>query len=401
MQSVLVWGFARALKKFAVPLVADDAAARAVVTLCLRGTDPFLKNCLQGLLRQDYPHYQVRIIIDSPEDPAHEIVREILAQTNPGNVFVENLLEKSATCSLKCSSLRQVIASLKEDVEVVAQLDADTTPHSTWLRELVTALQPKDVGAATGNRWYMPQTPSVGALVRYAWNAAAIVQMYWYRIAWGGTLAIKTRVFRESDLLDKWGLAFCEDTMLHEQFKKLGLRVAFVPNLMMINRENTSLGGFFSWVSRQLMTAKLYHPAWPAVVLHGIVSTVAPLGSILLLVIAIIRGQTNSVIILSASLALFVASLLLAIQVMAKRVRQIVEHRGEPANWVTPEVMLKCALFMPLTQFVYPVALTVAAFAKSTTWRGIHYKIDGPWQIRMQKYVPFGSTTNRDAEESL
>ncbi len=59
----------------------------------------------------------------------------------------------------------------------------------------------------------MPIASSWGALVRYLWNAAAIVQMYWYEIAWGGTLAVKRKAIEKAGLLERWRHAFCEDTM--------------------------------------------------------------------------------------------------------------------------------------------------------------------------------------------
>src|SRR5947209_19176929 len=57
---------------------------RAAILLPLRGADPSLRGCLAGLLRQDYPHYSLHIIIDSHQDPAWEVVQGILAQ-GPGN----------------------------------------------------------------------------------------------------------------------------------------------------------------------------------------------------------------------------------------------------------------------------------------------------------------------------
>ena len=394
VQSFLVWEFVRALRNFDVPLIEDAVAPKAMIILCLRGTDPFLKECLRGVLNQDYPVYQVRIVVDSPTDPAHQVLNQVLAELRPENVRIENLINPSAHCSLKCSSLRQVVGSLELGCEIIAQLDADTIAHPTWLRELATALQDDNVGAATGNRWFMPQTVSIGSLVRYTWNAAAIVQMYWYQIAWGGTLAVKARILRESDLSEKWSLAFCEDTMLHAQLKKLGMYVKFVPSLMMINRENTSLGGFFRWVTRQLMTAKLYHPAWPAILVHGVVSTFAPLGAIALLTAAIAMGDSTAATIIAVALAVYAVSLLLALWSMVIGVRRIAENRGEPGRWLKPLDMIKCAAIMPLTQIVYPAALAVATFAKSTNWRGIHYEINGPWQIRMKEYVPYQAATD-------
>jgi cellulose synthase/poly-beta-1,6-N-acetylglucosamine synthase-like glycosyltransferase len=401
-QSLLVAGFVRALKRFAVPLIPNERAPKAVVILCLRGTDPFLKDCITGLLNQDYPNYKVRIVVDSAEDPAHRVLNETLKPADFDLVTVENLKEPSLTCSLKCSSLVQVARSLDPSIEFIAQMDADIVAHRTWLRELATALEPADVGAATGNRWYMPHVLSTGSLVRYAWNAAAIVQMYWYRVAWGGTLAVKTRVLRESDMLDRWGKAFCEDTMQFAQLEKLGLKVKFVPSLMMINRENTSLDGFYRWVIRQLLTVRLYHPAWPAIVLHGLISTIVPLGAFGLLAASIVRGDTSTISILSGACASFVMSLVFSLWGMVEVVNRIAQSRVEPTKWIHGVAgYLKAAVLMPITQFVYPAALAEAAFKTSTNWRGIQYQINGPWDIRVEEYVPYHEESQAQAGESL
>jgi hypothetical protein len=401
-QSLLVAGFVRVLARFKVSMIPDERAPKAVVILCLRGTDPFLKDCIVGLLNQDYPNYEVRIVVDSAEDPAHRVLNETLKPADYERVTVENLTQPSHTCSLKCSSLLQVAHSLDHSVEFIAQMDADIVAHRTWLWELATALEPADVGAATGNRWYMPHVLSVGSLVRYAWNAAAIVQMYWYRIAWGGTLAVKTRVLRESDMLDRWGRAFCEDTMQFAQLQKLGLRVAFVPSLMMINRENTSLAGFYRWVVRQLLTVKLYHPAWPAILMHGIVSTTIPLGALALMIACVVRGDGFSAAILGGAFALFVISLLLSLWGMVVTVNRIAASRGEPTKWIYGVGdLMKCAVLMPMTQFVYPAALAEAAVKKSTNWRGIQYRINGPWDIRVEEYVPYSEEPPAQVGESL
>ncbi len=157
-------------------------------------------------------------------------------------------------------------------------------PHPSWLGELTAPLADEHIGAATGNRWYMPGAGSWGAMVRYLWNAAAMVQMYWYEIPWGGTLAVKRKVIDELGLLDRWRNAFCEDTMLFRQLGKRGLRVKFVPSLMMVNREDCGLGACLSWIRRQLLTARLYHPLWPLVLLHG-------LGTTLVLAAAVARRR--------------------------------------------------------------------------------------------------------------
>ncbi len=399
-QSLLVWRFVRALGQTAMPLVSDELAPPATIVLCLRGGDPFLTDCLRGLIHLDYPRYDVRIVVDSPADPAHQVLDQFLHESGATNIRVENLAEKPPHRSLKCSSLRQVMLSLDSECEIVAQLDADTIAHPTWLRELATGLAPADVGAATGNRWYMPTNYSLGSLVRYTWNAAAIVQMYWYQIAWGGTLALKTSVLRESDLLDKWAMAFCEDTMLHAQLKKIGLRVAFVPSLMMINRESISLAGFLHWSSRQLLCARLYHPAWPLVLSHGLLSTFVPLLAVVVFFAAMIQGNQPVAIMMAAVLGLVGLSWITSLWPMERAVRGIAKRRGESTSWLSVVGAMKCLASMLVTQLVYPLALAGAVFARATNWRGIDYRIEGPWQIRMQEYKPFIPAPEQ-ADESL
>jgi GT2 family glycosyltransferase len=401
VQSILVWSFVRRLRNFDAPLISDSETPRAMVMLCLRGTDPFLKTCLLGLVKQDYPSYQVRIVVDSPEDPAHAVVTEVLNETNATNVRLESLHRRRSGCSLKCSAIRQVLDSLEQEFEIVAQLDADTIVHPTWLRELATALRPDDVGLATGNRWYMPTNPTLGSIVRYVWNAGAVVQMHWHQFAWGGCFAIKRRVLQESNLLKRWGRAFCDDTVLIIPVKKMGLRVEFVPSLMMINRENISLDSFYHWVCRQMLNVRLYHPAWPAVVIHGLISALMPLVAIIFALVAFWRGAYVSSGVLAVGLAIYAASLLVSLVSMVKVMRRIARSRGEPAKWISSWGMLCFPLVLPMTQAIHLAAIASASITKTVTWRGIRYIIDGPWKIRIEDYAPYQASTRLPGDESL
>jgi len=40
--------------------------------------------------------------------------------------------------------------------------------------------------------------------------------------------------------------------------------------------------------------------------------------------------------------------------------------------------------------FIYPLTLWFTLFLREVTWRGIRYRIDGPWNIHMQEYRPCG-----------
>lgn len=389
VQAVLVVGFVRCLLRFRRPLIADAESPKAAVVLALRGGDPFLVDCLRGLLTQDYPRYDIHVVVDHVDDPAHQIVQDVLNSEQPDNLHLQFLTAPLETCSLKCSSVVQAIRSLDESYDFVAQIDADTIAHPTWLRELATALQDESVGAATGNRWYMPDRLSWGALVRYAWNAAAVVQMYCYRIAWGGTLAVKTKVFRETDVLDKWSHAFCEDTMLFAVLKRAGLRVAFVPSLMMVNREDCDIPGFFYWVRRQMLTARLYHPAWPAVVGHGLITTLGPVVTLALACTGVVLQDILMIVWSVAGLIVYQFGVTAMMPPMEWAVRRIVRDRSESVNWLSAWGIIKVLLAIPLTQSVYATALASALWLTRVDWRNATYDVRGSWKIRLHEYRPY------------
>ena len=185
---------------------------KVMAVLCVRGADPFLQDCLDGLLTQDYPHYTVRIVIDHRDDPAWSVVEHALRRHPSVPVEVQTLVEPQPHCSLKCASQLQALSDLDSSYRAVVLIDADAVPYASWMRELVAPLGEAGVGATTGSRWYGPMRPSWGAMTRYAWNAAATVQMYWNRIAWGGSLAISVDALERAGLRERWQHAFGEDT---------------------------------------------------------------------------------------------------------------------------------------------------------------------------------------------
>jgi hypothetical protein len=315
---------------------------------------------------------------------------------------MQPLTSRRPTCSLKCSSLVQAISQLDASYEVVALLDADIVPHKSWLRDLVAPLADPDVAAATGNRWYSPGSISWGSLVRWQWNCAAVVLMTWGRIPWGGTLAIKRDVLVRSRALDRWAHAFCEDTLLYGELRRLGYRVAFVPSLMMVNREGCTLTGFCGWVRRQLLAARLYHPAWGMVLGHGLTLSAAQLVALVSGVAALALGQGRAAAWIAAGMGVYWAVMAILLATAEKAVRRIQVARGESTHWITPWTLPRIAAAMLLTQAVYAGTLLSALFIRAVTWRGIRYSVEGPGRIRMMKYRPYSECLrSQGSPESL
>jgi glycosyltransferase involved in cell wall biosynthesis len=401
-QAITVIPFVRTMRR--VPHASPTTAfyPKTAVILCLRGSDPFLTACLEAILRQDYPCYDLRIVVDSAGDPAWETVHRVLARCGAANVRVTPLTDRRSTCSLKCSSLVQAVSELDSSYEALALLDADTIPHRMWLRELVAPLADDRVAAATGNRWYMPASISWGSLTRWLWNAAAVVQMYLWRIPWGGTLALKMSVLRQSDVIDRWAHAFGEDTMLYRVLRRLGYRVAFVPSLVMVNREQCSLACFYHWIGRQLLTVRLYHPAWALVVGHGLGVSIAQGAGVVSLGAAVGLGHGPAAAWLAAGMGLYWITMAALVAVLETSVRRIPAARNEPTAWLRICDSPRLVPALLLTQVLYAVALLSALFGRTVQWRGIRYRVKGPEEIRMMEYRPYaGGDGSEQAAGSL
>jgi hypothetical protein len=389
MQIVMVAWYLRALGRRDRVFVPDDRLPPAAIVLCLRGPDPFLSRTLRAIRAQDYPHYAVRIVVDHPQDPAARLVERALAKPAPVPVGVE-FLNPADLGGLKCQSLAQVIEELDKSFEVVALVDADVVPHSTWLRDLVAPLMADPRAAVVmGNRWYVPIDTSVGNIVRYIWNACAVVQMYLYRIPWGGSLALRLSFVRNTNLPDRWRHALCEDTMLRTVAAEHGMTVRAAPALLMFNHEGTPLGDCFRWITRQLLVTRLYHPAWPLVLLHAALVTLIPSAAIVLAGCAALREELSVAAWSTVGVAGYVLALFPLLPLLQRWAGAIARERGDTANWFSIGAAVPFLAAALLTAVLYPAAIVQATFMRRVGWRGVQYDVREAYSVRLLEYRPW------------
>jgi len=379
----------------------DSDCPKTVVCLNLRGLDPFLKTALPALLNQDYPNYDVIIVVDHPDDPVYALAEEVIKASDKNNVKIGVLKNRKETCSLVNSSLIQTIQKNQNDYEVVAMIDADAMPHKTWLRELIAPLLNKKIGAVTGQRWYFPPRANMGDLIRYIWNIPAVLQMIFFRIPWGGSLAIRIDVLQKCKVLDYYEKALVQDVPLFNILKSHGYTIEFVPSVLMINRESVTLSSLVPWIQRQLLWAILYHSSWWKIVMHGILVTIVPLLLLTLIATSTLLNETFIAVLASLTLIGYVGITLCQLLLLEYLVRRIIKKRNEFTKWLTP---LKLIAFIPamiLTQLFYPKALLFALFSRNIEWRGINYRIDAPLKVKMLNYEPYQIKKRKNKNSSL
>jgi len=370
--------------------VSDKQLPKTAIILCLRGTDPFLPNCLKALLKQDYPQYDLKIVVDSQEDPAWQVANNTIADSGATNVQISPLKVASTACSLKCSSLVQAVSELDSSYQVVALVDADTVVHSNWLRELVTPLMHPKVGATTGNRWYLSKGRYWGTLVRYLWNVSAVIQMYLYGICWGGTLAIKTQVIHETRMLEKWARAFNEDTMVKSILAKHNLKVKFVPSLLILNREECTLSGLINWMKRQLLASRLYHPQWWLVIVNAVFSILLPNVILGLCLVNFLINKWEISQILFVCYSIYIFGILLIVIILETAVRQVIRTKKIMPKFSVAN-LTKILIGIPLTHWFYGFALVSSMWISTVSWRNIVYRIKSPFNIELTEYHPYQS----------
>ncbi len=354
----------------------SDNFPRAAIILCLRGFEEGIPDCLAELIGQNYPDYELHIAFDSPQDPAAQQVQDFFEDQN--SKVQLHFFEPLPNCSYKCSGIVHTLSQLDEKFEVVAFCDGDAIVDDKWLRDLVLPMMnDSQIGATTGNRWFDPTDVSTGALVRKHWNAAAIVQMQAYDIAWGGTMAVRRNVIEKCGLIELWSKSFCEDTGLTEAIVDKGLRLHRVPNLIVENNETSTVLESFQWIARQLLTVRLHHKAWPLVMAHGLITGVATIAAPVIAVGLFACGYFiagRSVLI--AWLVYQVLNILLLMLIEYCN-QEALGQRESAVYHPTPKPPLRWRILsLMMVQVLHPLAVIRAMRMESVTWRGIGYQID-------------------------
>jgi cellulose synthase/poly-beta-1,6-N-acetylglucosamine synthase-like glycosyltransferase len=381
---VFLWCLSSRQKKF----LPDDQLPKTAVILCPRGADQTLANCLRSLLNQNYPQYDLKLIIDSQEDPAWKIASDTISKEEATNVEISPLKIIRPNCSLKCSSLVQAVSELDDSYKIVALVNADTITPPHWLRQLVSPLANSKVGATTGNCWYVPTGNNWGSLVRYVGNVSTVVQMYLFGIPWGGSLAIKTDVLRQTGLLDKWSQALREDFMIPSVLGKYKMQVKFVPSLMILNRQECDLPSLRNSIERQLLCSRLYHPRWSAVVGDAISSILFPILVSIFLLGALFTGDWQGAALLFSYYSTYTLGLLWLMLILEAGVRQVIHYHGQPLTQLSFATVFKMLIAIPLTQWIYGLGLLSCMRMSTVKWRGVTYRVTSPWNVQLVEHQP-------------
>lgn len=400
---------------------AASYSPEVVVVLCVRGPDPFLSQTLRALAQQDYPNYRLLVVVDHALDPAWQSVQQVKRELglNDRQLEVQELRERRDECGLKCSALLQAIGSLDDErpdpERLIVTIDSDAVPAAHWLLNLVRPLADPSVGATTSNQWFEPNSAAWGTWVRSVWQAGAIVPTAILANPWAGGFAIRHRDLVDSGLLDTWRTSIIDDGPVREGLQRLGKRVIFVPQNVVINREDCGFGFSLRYIRRMLTWSRLYERTFWLTGCHALLVAGVHLWALLAALLGLISGLTGTLSPVDAGLTWLPLVLLISGQVGGYEVvRQAVlsntemdppvrhpaavgsQTNGHTQPW--PWRVLLVAAAIPWTLLAYGLGCVGASRVRRVVWRQIAYEVKDGRQVRMLDYAPFPTVSPQPLE---
>jgi ceramide glucosyltransferase len=313
---------------------------------------------VQGFLTQEYERYKLIFVVDSEDDPAYRTLCQLIQKKPNVNVV---LTTPSPECSGKVAALLTGL-QFAMNAEVLVFADSDIKPDKNWLQNIITPLQDETIGATTGYRWYFPSNWKT--LLISAWNMTSIVFMFYpsYTFAWGGSMAVRKKVFDELDITTKWKTAFSDDLVLTIAVKKAGYKIFLQPKCIVESPPETSIKSFIRWGTRQYTWVRWYYPVFWLGSFFGFIGAqvIIALGLLLL-----VFGYYLPGVLLSSMLLLEILYGLLGIIILPKTM--IYQKERYPSK-------IGYALLTPIVFLLLAQNALASALAQQIQWAGRTYR---------------------------
>jgi len=216
-----------------------------------------------------------------------------------------------------------------------------------------------------------------------------------FGLAWGGSMALHARVFRQGNLLQQWERNYADDAGAGDLVRRLGLKVRFLPTLTMVNREAISLPGCLRFLPRQIMGGRLDQSNWPRIVGANVGILAALSVALTFTALGLVLGHPPWLIWFGSALAFYLINAALGLTIIEHRIRQMSRARGEEVPPVAPA--WKLLLAGALAQILQYFLLATVFCARRVSWRGVDYAIDGPRRLRLIQYRPYRPPSARSS----
>jgi len=350
----------------------------AIIAPC-KGLDVGFEDNLRALFQQDYRNYELVFVVESPLDPACAVIRRVIAEHTRLRARIV-FAGRAAHSGQKVHNLQAATAAISADVTYLAFVDGDARPRRQWLRSLVDRLSDPKVGAVTGYRWFVPEGDTWANWAVYSINCGVALLLGHGRrfLVWGGSWAMRRRVFEALDIRARWEGTLSDDLVVTRVLRQHGLQVQFEPACMIASPLDMNVREALAFLQRQYQVGRFYARGYW---LLGLVSA-SVVNAFLLLTVSLaaagwIGGQPWTTAVLGTGAAYYVLSVLRCWvrQDLVSVYFPYLAKRMGPARrfdlWAAP-----------LAGMFNWLGLMRSLFRRRIVWRGINYWLDSDGRVR-------------------
>jgi ceramide glucosyltransferase len=369
----------------------------SIIAPC-KGLEPGLEENLRALLRQDYGDYEIILVIASAQDPARSVIDGVIAAnqaalSNAGGTAPKIAGGESQAARLNRRKARVVIAepndsrsekvnnllwavnAVAADSQVLVFVDSDALVAGDWLASLVAPLADEQVGAATGFRWYLPESGGFFAALLSAWNGSVATTLgdHSRNFTWGGSTAILKKTFEDLRVRDIWANALSDDYALTNVLQKNGRRIKFVPRCMTLSIADATLRSLLEFTTRQVIITRIYNARlWWTGIISQVLFNGGFFGGLIWASVNLASGRPAPVIYLLLGLIYCLGSAKGLLRLLAARLML-----PQAARLITRLWWIYCLLW-PLVSLLYLYNFLKSATTRRILWRGVLYEMRSP-----------------------
>jgi cellulose synthase/poly-beta-1,6-N-acetylglucosamine synthase-like glycosyltransferase len=357
---------------------ATDFMPFATVVAPCRGLDQELHENLDALCDQTYPAFEIIFVVDSPEDPALQVIEQVRrarehARHPPMRAVVAGGAVESGQ---KVHNLIAAVDAADVRSEVFVFVDSDARPRRDWLRSLVAPLADESIGAATGYRWFIASNNPASHL-RAVWNASiasALGENSRANFCWGGSTAIRRDTFTRLRMTEQWRGTLSDDFALTRALQSARLPIHFVPRCLTASHEVCNVRALLEFTTRQLKITRVYAPhLWRIVLVSNFLFVMVFYGGLALTLLRFGRGAPYAL-----PLAIVAAIFVLGSAKALLRLRAVAHAFAPEQKIWSARPLVAHVLLWPLASALFLYNSLVAAVSRRICWRGITYELKSP-----------------------
>ncbi|MBI3653080.1 MAG: glycosyltransferase [Acidobacteria bacterium] len=380
----------------------DTFTPQAAIIMPCKGTDVELAENLRAVFQQDYPNYEILVVVATTDDAALPIIEQVMAErgalwrtTGGRNLTSENASLESPTAnpkariivagisderSEKVNNLMRAVEAVDAAAEALVFVDSDARVRSDWLRSLIAPLADEQVGATTGYRWYLPASGGFFSALLSAWNGSVATTLgdHPRNFAWGGSMAIRKKTFAKLNVLGAWSHALSDDYALTTTVQRSGLRIAFAPRCMTIAKADATCAALLEFTTRQVIITRVYNARlWWTGFISQLFFNLVFFGGGLFAILLTLLAKPPGVALALLALIYILGSAKGVIRLLAARAMLPQARRAITRLW------WMYSFGWLLVSVVYFFNFIQSATTRRIRWRGVLYEMRSPQETRV------------------